>query len=123
MEANARITGHTTTQGGVANGSGAAVFLEHNSTLTMRDNAKITGNRANNENGITDGNTAGGVFLRRATSNLVMEGGSITGNFRGENTPADVVFINDAVPAALGDSLEAIANDAEDDRIGVVIRR
>ena len=123
MEANARITGHTTTNGGPANGAGAAVFVEHNSTLTMRDNAEITGNRANNEGGITDGNTAGGVFLRRATSNLVMEGGSITGNFRGENTPADVVFVGNDVPAELGAYLEAIANDAGDDRIGVVVRR
>ena len=94
MEANARITGHTTTSGSPANGSGAAVFLEHNSTLTMRDNAEITGNRANyaGVNTYNTGNTAGGVFLRRATSSLVMEGGSITGNFRGASTPADVVL-------------------------------
>jgi len=116
MEANARITGHTTTQESAPNGAGAAVFLEHNSTLTMRDDAEITGNRANNADAITARSTAGGVFLRRYTSNLVMEGGSITGNFRGESTPADIV-LDGAVPEATYTRLAGY------DGIGAIVRR
>ena len=103
MEANSKITRHTTSQGGDSNGAGAAVFVEHYSTLTMRDNATITGNRANNTAGAAVGTIAGGVFLRHATSSLVMAGGSITGNFRGTgDTPSDVVAGSDVSEATFG---------------------
>jgi len=115
MKAGSRITAHTSTAAtNDANGAGAAVHISTNGTFTMYG-GEIIGNRANN----AAADIAGGVFVRTNTSALYLKGeeASITGNFRGtDDTSADVV-IHTAVPAELGNSLEA------DGRIGAVVRR
>jgi len=88
MEPGSKITGHTHSGTAGNSGSGSAVHVAGYGSFTMRGGT-ITGNRATGGN-VDNTAAAGGMSVYTVTARFHMTGGSITGNYRGEDMAADV---------------------------------
>jgi len=106
MEAGSIVRGHSSRQTLGSGGNGAAVMVDYHGVFTMRG-GEITDNRAHHSNTPT----AGGLFVRGASSTFHMTGGSIAGNYRMPGgaaptpTPANVRLNGDAVRTGTGGTI------------------